>query len=400
MTEPAIPDDMTELAEANIDRVDLVGKAANGHRFILAKSAFTPADVRAVLAGIHKAGEDDELGDAPDAVDLTEPLAEADPDAPGDATDPGSPAWESIDAATACKWMAVLGRTMNGITALAAREAMEDTASGDYDGITWDLQDACSALDYAMGVLAPYAISEAQDSQYGAEAAAAIGKAVEALEPLMAVTEGLTTITKAGRSLSAANETALRNAAEAIQKVLASLPTVPEDAPVTKETKLPDEVVTPAPVEAVTKADETAASGLVAVFDQKGNLVGVTDPANIQAVSGASGEPAAAADPAPVAAADPAGNAQAPSEMAKSTLELAIEAAVTPLLKRIDDLEHTPVPTGALFAGHRPGTADDASRLGEGLSREDLFKKVQESSNPGDKMLGLAELIKRQRRGE
>ncbi|MBT2537204.1 hypothetical protein [Arthrobacter sp. ISL-69] len=38
-----IPEDMSELVDVNIDRVDLVGKAANGHRFLLAKSADSPA---------------------------------------------------------------------------------------------------------------------------------------------------------------------------------------------------------------------------------------------------------------------------------------------------------------------------------------------------------------------
>ena len=44
---PETPDDMTELYDARIDRVDLVGNAANGTRFLLAKSAngLIPADM-------------------------------------------------------------------------------------------------------------------------------------------------------------------------------------------------------------------------------------------------------------------------------------------------------------------------------------------------------------------
>lgn len=410
----AIPEDMTELVDASIDRVDLVGKAANGHRFIMAKGAespalFDPADIRAVLAGITKA-EDDELGDAPDAVDLTAPLADPDGDAPGDPTDPGSPAWEAIDAATAAKWIAVLGRAMNGITALAGREAMESTA-GEADGQynEWDLQDACGALDYAVSILAPYAIGEAQDSQYGAEAVEAIGKACVALEPVLTVTEGITAITKAGRSLSSANEAALLKAVEAIQKVLASLPPAPDEAPVTKEAKLAEPTVTPAPA-VVAKADDAAAeaAGLQAVFDANGKLVGVCDPTNIQPITGATAAPAA--DPAPAAepAADPAadadaGNAQATSDMTKTVEDIirkAVEDATAPLRKQIETLENTPVPTGALLSGHNPGTAADASRLGEGLNREDMRKQVAAETDPGNKMLGLAELIKRTQRGE
>ena len=100
MTEQ-IPEDMTELTGANIDRVDLVGKAANGHRFLLAKGAdspaiMTPADVEAL---IKDADEED-----PADTDLTEVLADPDTSAPGDENQPGSPAWEAVDAATAADW--------------------------------------------------------------------------------------------------------------------------------------------------------------------------------------------------------------------------------------------------------------------------------------------------------
>jgi len=413
MTQP-IPDDMTELVDADIDRVDIVGKAANGTRFIMAKSAgspalFTPADVRHIL----KADGDAPEGD-PAAVDLTEVLAEPTTDAPGDENQPGSPAWESTDAATACKWTAVLGRVKNALQVMADREGVESASpDGDWDDSEnqWNLEDAADAVDYAISILAPFAVSEAQGAQLGAEAAAAlIGKAVDEMAPNLGTVEGLGVIRKAGRALSAANETALRNAAEAIQKVLASLP-APEETPVEKEAATLADTETPAVEPAavvaaetpVVKADEEAASGLVAVFDQKGNLVGVTDPANIQAVSGASGE--APAEPAPAAAAAPAadaGAAQAASDLTKGAepdaLTKAIEAAVAPLLKRIDDLEHTPVPTGALLAGRHPGTAGES--LGEGRDREDLVKQVREAVDPGDKMLGIAELIKRGRTGE
>ena len=42
-----------------------------------------------------------ELDDGIDGMDPTVPLAEPDEMGAGDPTDPGSPAWESIDAATA-----------------------------------------------------------------------------------------------------------------------------------------------------------------------------------------------------------------------------------------------------------------------------------------------------------
>lgn len=175
-----IPDDMNELTDVSIDRVDLVGKAANGHRFILAKSA---ADGPALLS--------------PDTVrDL---IKEADADAPAD----------------------------------------------------------------------------------------------------LSVFEDLASVLKAGRALSSANEAALRNAAEAIQKVLASLP-APEKAPVEKETPVAEET-TEAPVEKAEAVEAPAdiakeaeapaeavevekASALMAVYDAAGKLVGVIKPNALTAV--------------------------------------------------------------------------------------------------------------------
>ena len=50
---------------------------------------------------VTKADLGPELDEGVDGLDPTIPLAAPDDDAPGDPTDPGSPAWEAIDAATA-----------------------------------------------------------------------------------------------------------------------------------------------------------------------------------------------------------------------------------------------------------------------------------------------------------
>lgn len=52
---PGAPEDMNELYDAQIDRVDMVGAAANGHRFLIAKNAaglVTPAAIRDLLKEI------------------------------------------------------------------------------------------------------------------------------------------------------------------------------------------------------------------------------------------------------------------------------------------------------------------------------------------------------------
>lgn len=196
-----IPEDMSELVDVSIDRVDLVGKAANGHRFILAKSATeTPSLI------------------SPDTV--RELLKEAD----------------------------------------------------------------------------------------------------EAADPSLAAFEDLASVLKAGRALSSANEAALRNAADAIQKVLASLP-APEAAPIEKETPVAKETTADAPVEktateavdAPVEKDEAPAeaavepaaevevekaASLMAVYDAAGKLVGVIKPNALTAVDGGASEPDAAEEAA------------------------------------------------------------------------------------------------------
>ncbi|GGH93763.1 hypothetical protein ACFFGR_09200 [Arthrobacter liuii] len=199
-----IPDDMSELVDVNIDRVDLVGKAANGHRFILAKSS---AESSALIP-----------------ADMVRELI---------------------------------------------KEADADTAP----------------------------------------------------EPFSELAEVL----KAGRALSSANEAALRNAADAIQKVLASLP-APEKAPVEKETPVAEET-TETPVEkndaeinegasindvvakldAVAKAGEAGAEGIdvlreaaaesvekadavMPVYDNTGQLVGFVKPNSLTPVASAAAE--------------------------------------------------------------------------------------------------------------
>ena len=186
-----IPEDMSELVDVNIDRVDLVGKAANGHRFLLAKSA------------------------------------------------DGTP---------------------NLITPETVRDLIKEA-------------DAAPAAD------------------------------LEAFE-------GIASVLKAGRALSSANESTLRSAADAIQKVLASLP-APEEAPVEKETPVAEET-TDAPVEAPIEKDvaeeaaveETVekAANLMAVYDSKGKLVGVIKPNALTVVdtgSAADESPAEEAEESP-----------------------------------------------------------------------------------------------------
>jgi len=168
--------------------------------------------------------------DASDGMDLTTPLAEPDDDAPGDATDPGSPAWEAIDAATAQKWTSIAVRLKNALAVMAEREMVEAaTADPDDAGNAFNLEDAMCAIDFAIDTLASFAVGEQAESTLGAEDMDAIGKAMTAFDPGQADTlEGLSAIAKSGRVLSSANEARIRDAAASLQNVLASLPSAPQ----------------------------------------------------------------------------------------------------------------------------------------------------------------------------
>jgi hypothetical protein len=249
--------------------------------------------------GIEVAKEAHEMDD--DALDAMTALAEPDTHAPGLPTDPGSPAWEAVDAATARKWTAILARAKNAIDMLAEREILEAAAGDEGDAENaCDLQDACCAIDYAISVLAPFAVDEQAEADC-CDDMAAVGKALAGFDaaPLDTI-EALATVTKAGRVLSSANEAAIRGAVESLQKVLASLPA----APIEKEAaqSVADDKETDMP-EPATSAETTAEHGqepemgvvkadgdkpeMVAVYDKKGNLVGIVDPGKITRIAGA-----------------------------------------------------------------------------------------------------------------
>ncbi len=191
-----------------------------------------------VADAVTKADPMDMAGDAVmldegmDGMDPTVPLAAPDEMAPGDPTDPGSPAWESIDAATAAKWAGILARAKNALCMLAEREMLEAASADPSDAENaFSLEDAACAIDYAIGNLAVFAAGEQAEAEIGAEMADMCKALSEFDTAHLDAAEGLTAVAKAGRVLSAANEQAIRAAAESLQKVLASLP----EAPIAKE---------------------------------------------------------------------------------------------------------------------------------------------------------------------
>jgi hypothetical protein len=197
-------------------------------------------------AGVPEAAVAKDAGDAMDAamddgtdgLDPTVPAGSpGDLDGiPGDPADPGSAAWEAVDAATAVKWSTILAGAKRAVCWLMDRESVEAaTVDPDDAGNACDLSTVCDALDYAIGELAPYAVMEQSESDRLAFEASVAKSA--ATDPA-SVTAAVVAIAKAGRVLSGANEAKIRQASQHLNDVLASLPQAPTEggpAAVTKE---------------------------------------------------------------------------------------------------------------------------------------------------------------------
>lgn len=157
----------TEAYDASAPRADMVKTASNGTPFLMAKGAeeggagmFAAEDVAALAA--H--GED-----------LAAELAKAD----GDAADPGSPAWEAQDAATAEQAITQLTSLRTLVQQLAQREGAE-VGAGHIDDLddAFDLQGVDAALACALKTLAGFAFSEhAEAGEATPQDAAPVAKA-------------------------------------------------------------------------------------------------------------------------------------------------------------------------------------------------------------------------------
>ncbi len=327
-------DDMNELVDPNFPRVDLVGKAANGAlRFLVSKSA-APED--------EPTPQEDEVdtttvAKADDNLDASEVLADGDGSMPGGENTPSSAAWESVDAATALKWTAILARAKNALMVLADREAIEATVSDpdDADSV-FDLDDAACAVDYAISLLAPYAVGEQVEAEMQADELMMVAKAMETADAALtslSVLDGLVPVMKAGRVLSSANEGLIRVAAENLQQVLAALPSAPTVAdPVAKNTEEPSvAAVGTVTVPVVAEVTVVKAKGdpLTPVYDATGQLVAMVDSTDLIPIASPAGETVDPADAADPAADAPAADAATDTEPAPAAT-VGTEADGTP----------------------------------------------------------------------
>ena len=234
-----IPDDATEIVNARLPRVDLVKAPASGMPFFIAKQSLEETSV--TPDPVEKSEADDTLAAATANPKLGDERPAA---APGDPDDPSSAAWEAVDAANARAAVNTLVELKSLVAGLLSREALEAVTGDDPDDgeNAYDLDGVLCALDCALSVLAPFAVTEQAEADDRAE---------DALVKASGLAAGCAdVIAKAGRVLSASNETAIRNAVESLQKVLASLPPAKE-ADMTKA----DETVEPTADDVAKAAD-------------------------------------------------------------------------------------------------------------------------------------------------
>ena len=396
--------DMSELVDADIDRVDLVGKAANGHRFILAKSGDTnlfPSDM--VRDFIEKSQEDamseNTIEDAPAEVevekaetleveeavevekaddedlDVTEPMAEAELDVDGDEDVPGSPAWEAVDAATAAKWTGILARAKNAVDALVAREEeeIEAGAEDDKQGKN-DLEDACEAIDFAISLLAPFAAREEAEARMADEIDIEKSVADVIAEFAKAELEGMTDAELARMAITGADS----ERKEALQEL--GLRSLTNPAPAAAE----EVAEAPAEVEEDGESANDADSTEPAPADEVGVSADELAPEEKVATENATAEPAPVEAPAEAAAKPEEDKGVKKEKMKKAALveERYIEV-IKALEERISHLE-APAPSRVLTNGALPpahlmrGQDAGANKFGDAQM---MRKAVDEASD-------------------
>jgi hypothetical protein len=224
-------DDLTEILFMKSDRVDMVGGPANAPDFLLAKSAQNPSlFTEAFVERLAKSAQEGDMTarkTAP-ADEATEPLKKdtldpgtlletPDVDAAGDPTDPGSPAYEAVDAVRAGQAIDFAVALKRLVEVAIERESQEALVGDDPDDAenVWNLQDVSDMVDCILGVLAPYQVAEQAEAD-GREA-------------------DDTLILKSGRVLSGANESNIRQAMTLLETVVSTLPLATDDALIKSE---------------------------------------------------------------------------------------------------------------------------------------------------------------------
>lgn len=380
---------VTEFVDLDIDRVDGVLTPANGAPFLvlkhLAPGASTTEDPEggklAAVSSEPTTGSSAVKSDT--ATDAPAVKAEGDPDAimegdemegdepvavvlePGQVivdapSEPGSPEWEAMDAAMLTEVAATLARMAHALDKAKERE-LEELAVGaesSYSDV-WSLEDAACALDFVLGVVARLAVTEAAEAEMG---------------------DG---VAKAGKVLSAANETKIKNARDALTEVLGDAPDPEDNVDKALVEKIVDERMAARAAEAVTKSEgDEPTEGAAAP-------AAAENEAAAPAAAPEAGTPASPASPEGAGAADAPAATDAeehPAEgdgVTKSTedtgslesmLTDVVSKAMAPLVDRIASLEGQPAAGGPFLATEGRATLPQ--------NVEDVTKALMQETDP------------------
>lgn len=376
-------DTVTKITNLKVSNVDMVPRAANGRSWLLKKSAadesnpsiFDAAQVREFAKQAQEGAMSDDT--APVAKADEDVLEDAPAGAEGDVNDPGSPAWEAVDAATGAEALSALFTVKRALDVLSDREA-EEAFNGDSDGYdnSWDLQNACELVDAAIAIIAPYVAGEADESEQPVEKSA--------VDPRAELVE-FVSVVKAGRVLSAANESALRGAAAAIQNVLASLP-----APVGDVAKA-ESVDEAESVDVVDTVEKAKGEPQVLVYDANGNVIGSVDPGDLTTFANSAPTDAAPADDDDSADDSAADDSAADADSSDDSAP----APATPDVAEGADENAAVIP--GTDTVQSPVEADDDKAVTKALSTE-IAEAFKEALAPFAKQLeetsGLADVVK------
>lgn len=337
-----------------------------------------------------------------DDLDASEALVEEPDGSPsGDSEQPGSPAWETVDAASAEKWAAILGRAKSALGQLAQREMAEVTDPnaevGDADQ-AFDLDEAACAIDCAIDLLAKFAMHERIEAD--------LMENVEKQEALTETSPHEETSDDSAPDLSAPSLPHGDDAENDAQQTTSPTPST-EAAPADVDTN-----------SGVAKAGD---KNLMAVFTQGGKMIGVVDPEKIQAVQtgeeapkeeapepaaeAPEGEHAAAPVAAPETAPAPSGEVGTPAhEVAKAAVEEVVKealaaqaeqhsAVVKALEDRLSALESSPAPSRVLSNGALPPTnlrgMDESAGGSVDIAKAEGMRALLDSTTDATKRIAI-----------
>lgn len=384
-----------EITNPDIPRVDAVDGPATGMPFLILKSQDAQTDPAAVPAPVVKAEGDDPAEDieAEDKEGGANIDGTSVSDDESNAAAPASPAWEATDAAKARVIVDALAQARAGIQELCSREEAEGE-DGDY-GTAWDLEDAESAIDCALAILAKFAVDEqveADHAQAEAEADARALGLIKSLAERHIAKEAPVAEEETSTEVAKADDSAMVAVYTADGKLLGA---------VSADDLTPLNTGVPADSDAAQEGDAPTDGAAEAPEGQA--------PAPVQDAM-APAPAAAAPAPAPEASAAPAATDEdvtksldeLVAEAVAKALEAAVATAVEPLVKsneelteRVEKMARTPRDGGPMLSGQRPNSMGPALRGHQDESgSEELRKQLETETDPGARVLGVAQLLK------